>query len=204
MAGIGADIKEVYEEIGTAVTVLRDVGNVSGEYIDFELNRQVTKPFIREFFVEAFLPYDSEIENGDVVEFDVTGDRYLVMNRTPELVENEVIQYQSVFYKCNVSGELLRPSGEWGDDYHMSQEWETLKTNCYGLMVEALFGHDLSTDEELGELGLEVNELYLPLSAGAEVNDRYIPVSGEYHRIETVKKRRFPAVVTIDLGDDVR
>jgi hypothetical protein len=89
---LGADIKEVYTDVGAAYSATRIGPGVSGEletgYLDFELNRQVTKPFIREYFIEASLPYDTVSAVGDVIEFTADGRKFLLMNLTPDLFEN--------------------------------------------------------------------------------------------------------------------
>lgn len=203
--GLGPDIKEVYEEVGIGFTLLRAI-EIPGGFMHYSLNRQVTKPFIREFFLEAFLSYDTPATAGEVLRFDVTGDIFMVMNKTPQTFENEIIQYHAVLYKCNVSGELLRVSGEtWNDNYQMNPVYQTVRANAYGLMTEALYGHDLETDEELGQIGVENHELYLPASFGPKILDRYIPYSGEWpYKLETLKTRRFPAVYVAELAKDTR
>lgn len=80
---IGPDIDEVLDEIGTAFTIKRDSGDVAGGYLDITPNTQVTKPFIREFFLEVMLSYNTTILPGEVLELDTSGDRYLTVNLTP-------------------------------------------------------------------------------------------------------------------------
>ena len=90
---LGDDIKAAYTDVGAAYSASRLGPTTSGEvetgYLDFELNRQVTKPFIREYFIEASLPYDSETVVGDVIEFTADGRLFLLMNKTPEMFENQ-------------------------------------------------------------------------------------------------------------------
>ena len=205
--GVGADIKEALQDVGVSVTILRDSGgDVEGEYLQFKPNSQVTKPFIKEFFLETLLSYDTEGMVGHRVRFEVTQDVYLLMNKGPRIAENEVIGYDSILYKCNVSGELMRASGEfWSTQtYHKETVWQIVKEEAFALQTEPLFGHDLETDEELGNLGLERHELYIPSSYGVQVLDRYRPFSGEYYRVETVRKRRFAGIDVVELGEDTR
>jgi hypothetical protein len=205
--GIGPDIAEVIQEIGTAFTIVRDSGNITGEYLDFDPNTQVTKPFIREFFLEIMLSYQTLAESGDVIEFDVPGDRYLLMNKTPDMFENEIIKNDGVIYKCNVSGELFRPSGEsdWNDQtYRRPEHFELIKANCYALLTTPMHGGELEEDEPIGLIEPENQELFIPSSIGIQVLDRYQPKSGEYYRINAVKKRRYPNVDVALLGEDTR
>ena len=204
---LGFDIAEALSDVGYNFTVFRDSGNISGEYLITKANAQITKPFIREFFLEGMFEYETNVVAGDVVRIDETGICYLVVNKTPYVFENEIIKYDAILYKCNVSGELFRPSGEGYHDpqtYRISTVWNTIKQNCYALQTESLFGNNLDTDEELGELGIKNHELYVPLSIGIQSLDRYQPVSGEYYKVETVLKRRFNNVVVATLSEDMR
>jgi len=202
---IGGDIKEVFQDVGTAYTILRNAGNVSGEYLDFSVNRQVTKPFIRAYFLEASIPYDTESIAGDILQFDTTSDKFILMNKTPELFENAVIVNECVLYKCNVSGELTRPTASRdAQTYQSTETFNTIKSDCNALMTEQLFGHDLDTDEEIGMIGLQKHELYIPASLGVQPLDRYEGSSGEYFMVESIKKRRFDAVDICFLEEDTR
>src|SRR5574343_394455 len=114
--GIADDIKAAYIEVGTEYEVLKPTGaQYSGEFLMAESNAQVTKPFVREFFLEAAMPFDTNAAPGDVITFTPTGIRYLLVTKTAELVENALIEHSVVLYKANVSGELLRFSGEARD-----------------------------------------------------------------------------------------
>jgi len=201
----GRSIKQVLKSAGAPVTILRSGGDISGEYVPVKVNAQATKPFIRGFFLEAQLAYDTDIIAGDVISFDITGIKYLVMHRTPVVFEAEVAKYDSVLYKCNVSGELKRPAdADWNDQYHRETTFQTMDSECYGLMTEALYGHDLETDEELGALGIANHELYIRETAGVEILDRYEPVSGEYWMVTTKKPRKYENIDVVTLETDTR
>lgn len=204
---IGDDLKTVLSEVGNSFTIIRDAGNVSGEYLDYEVNRQVTKPFIREFFIEATLAYDTDAIAGDIIEIDTLSRQYLIMNKTPEMFENAINTQECVLYKCNVSGELLRFSGEgWRTDttYEHYQQWDTQRSTAYGLLTENLFGTSLAQDEELGQIGLEAQALYVPTLYGAKALDRYEYVSGEFLKIEAVEHRKFDNIDVCHLAEDTR
>lgn len=200
---IGPDIKEAIQEIGPAITIVRDSGNVTGEYIITKGNAQVTKPFIREFFLEAKFQYDSEAVAGDFIEIDTTGDRYIIMNFTPLLFEDTVFEYDSVLYKTNVTATIYRPS-ETRENYRTRTVWSTVKSGIKLLLTTPLHGHDLETDEQLGLLGIENHELYIPSSIGIQPLDRVWLSTGEYFRVETIKKRRYEDVDVCGLGEDTR
>ena len=201
---IGYDVKDVLDEIGTVFTILRDSGNVTGGRLDYETNRQVTKPFIREYFLEAMMSYDSPAVVGDILEF---GDNriFMLMNFSPENFENEAMWHESVLYRCNVSGELKRPSGEVWDDvsYRRETTWDSIAQDCYGLLTEKQFGTGLE-DEEIGQIDEFAQVLYIPSSKEIQVLDRYEPVSGEYYKVESVERRKFAGVDICSLSEDTR
>jgi len=204
---IGASIKKALAKVGSEYTIIRDAGNVSDEYATYDYTSQATKPITLEHFRKADLAYDTEVVAGDVVEFEETSERFLVMNMLPELFKNDTIAYGSIFYKCNISdGILTRPSGEAWDSntYHKQTQWEEIKTDCSAMQVAALYGNDLESDEELALLEMRKDELYIAHSIGIQSMDRFQPVSGEYYQVATVETRRFPAVDVAILEEDHR
>ena len=203
---IGPDIKEAIVEVGTGFTIIRDAGNIEGEYLTHKSNAQVTKPFIREFFLEGTMQYDTDVVSGDIIEFDTTGTRYLVTHITPTLFENAVIRYETVLYQANVNVSIFRPT-EVRDahTYHMRTAWSTVKAAVDLVLTTPLFGQSLDGDTELGLLNVEMHEVYAPSSYGITYLDRIkILSTGEYWRVEAVRKYRYDGVDVIDVGEDVR
>jgi len=202
---IGPDIKEAIVEVGTKYTIVRDGGNITGEYLDYETNAQVTKPFIREFFLEATLVYDTQIVSGDIIQFSTTLSKYFIMNITPEMFENTVISYQAVLYKTNETITVYRPSEQRDSKtYQIKTVWTPVQTAKPILITSPLFGIDLETDQNLGLIGLQLHEAYVPSNYGIKVLDRLLLSSGEYFRVEAIKKRRFEGIDVLDVGTDTR
>lgn len=203
---IGPEIKEVLQEVGATYTILREGGNITGEKTYYKTNSQVTKPFIREFFLEAWFQYDTQAVGGDYIQFDTTGDIFIVMNSTPYLFENTAIRYDVVLYKCNLLIDILRPfeAEGWDANYQKPTTWQHIGTQKPALITTPLYGHDLATDEELGYLGLEVHEMYAPVNLGIITLDRIRLTSTEYYRVETIKPRRYKDVNVFELGEDTR
>lgn len=175
----GPDIKELLHDIGTGFTIVRATGNITGEKLLYKTNNQVTKPFIREFFLEASLSYDTAVLVGDLIKF--SDNRYFfVANKTSRQFENATFDEQTVLYKCNVSGEVQRQSGEgWNADYQEQSSWVTVSTNEYGLITEELQGNFLEEDDPAGRVLARALMLYVSINADLQPNDRYIAVSGE-------------------------
>lgn len=207
--GVGIDIKEALEEVGVAYTILRESGDIVGEYGLLEASSQTTKPLTLEHFRKSMIPHDTQIIAGDIVRFDIIDETYLATNVIPELFENAVAHYDAVFYKCNVtSGELMRPSGETWDDpmdqYHKATEWGAIQSGCNAMQVASLYGNDLETDQELALLGLKKDEVLIPHSVGAQVMDRWQPASGEYYQVSVIETRRYPNIDVLLVEEDRR
>jgi hypothetical protein len=184
---VGQDIKSVFQEVGAAVTLLP--GSTT-EYIRAIINKQVTKPFIREFFIEAQLPYDTSIAAGSTIAF-ASGDVYLVMNKTPMVLEGATYMWGSVLYKTNVIGRVMRPSSARDERYRQDVSWAAVKTGCYALLTESLYGNELDSNEELANLGLKREDLYIPASSGIRQDDRF-----DISTIGTVTKTSATGTIT--------
>jgi hypothetical protein len=201
---IGPDIKEALVEVGQAI-VVTDSSSVehTGEYIYYKPNTQATKPFIREFFLEAWFSYDTVALSGDLIKFSVTNLRYMLMNLTPFMFENTIIRMDGVLYKCNVEAVLLRPR-EVRENYLTRTVWDVISASMWCLLTTPLYGNQLDTGESLGQLGLEVHELYARDIFDIRVNDRVKVSASQYYRVESIKYRRFDGVTTYELGEDNR
>lgn len=207
--GLGADIKEVYTELGTAVTVVSRDPVITGERVIYELNAQATKPFIREHHLDSTFPYDTVVTTDDVLEFDETGDHYLVMNKTPEMFENSVVEWSMVLYKCNLplTAHIVRPI-EIRDpvSYNMIAGWHVIANSpVYGLISDRIFGSEISQEESGGgQFPIWRIDLYLPKFYGIKPLDRVIISENEYYKVETVENYYYPGVCTALLVEDTR
>lgn len=202
---IGADIKTTLQEVGSAYTILRDSGNITGEYTWTKPNAQVTKPFIREFFLEGWFSYDTQAVVGDVIEMTASGRKFLVMNKTPDELENEAYRYSVVLYMCNKVVDILRPTDSDPDDrWRVSTLWSYVARDVNCLITTPLYGHELSDDDRIGPLKIEVYELYAASSLGIQPLDRIQISHNEYFKVETVKPWRYEGVDVFEIGEDTR
>ncbi|MFA5394425.1 MAG: hypothetical protein WC346_00215 [Methanogenium sp.] len=207
--GLGADIKEVYTELGTSISIISRSPIVTGEKLIYEINSQATKPFIREHHIDCTAPYDSLITTDDIIEFDETGDHYLVMNKTPEMFEDAVVEYNMVLYKCNlpVTAHILRPI-EIRDPitYKIVSGWHVVvDAPVYGLISDRAFGSEIAQEvPTAGQFPIWRIDLYLPKSYDVKPLDRLLISSTEYYKIETIEKYYYPGVNQILLVEDTR
>jgi len=205
---IGPDIAEILPEVGILVSIFHPATGVSiSEYIDFDINRQVTKPFIREFFIESTFAYNTGAASGDVLTFSADGRKFLIMNLTGEMFENEIISYNAVMYKCNEVITVKRPAKTgWSGSYQREITWTDIYTNIPVLLTERFFGTNLKLLEpkDLLEFDILDSQVYIPAYYGVKPLDR-IWISGtEYYKVDFVEKRKFDAVYACGISEDTR
>lgn len=198
---IGPDLKEAMNEIGVTALIVNKP--LITEKVQFVLNKQVTKPFIREFFTEIVLVYDTAIESGDTLQIGTI--RYLVMNKTPSYFEDAIIKHTGVLYKANAVGYLQRQDVSRGTNLQKVQTWLTIsgENPVDVLMTEALYDNKLVA-EELGELGFEKHEIYIPNRFGFKIQDRFYIDADSYYRVITVKKRKYQNIDVCEIDVDTR
>lgn len=204
---IGPDIKEAIWDVGMYYDILLPNPISIREKLVYKGNAQATKPFIREFFLEATLSHDSAVIPGAVIKIATSAIPYLVMNKTPNIFEDEVIENKVVLYKCNVSGELQRISGEvgWNTNYKKTPKFEVIRANAYALQTEVLAGSGVHPEQEIGAVSTDRQDLYVPTYYGVKELDRYIPVSGEtMYMVKAVKTRLYDNVDVCELVPDKR
>jgi hypothetical protein len=203
---IGPDIKEALEDVGTSYNIILPTIVTDSEKLVYKGNAQATKPFIREFFLEATLAYDTQVIAGTVIKTIASAVPYLVMNKTPNVFEDEIIEYKVVLYKCNVSGEILRISGEagWNSRYQKTPSFQVIRANAYALQTEVLAGSGIHSEQEIGAISTDRQDLYIPSYYGIKELDRYQPVSGEYYLVKAVKTRLYDNIDVAELITDER
>jgi hypothetical protein len=205
---IGPDLAEILPEVGVSVSILHPATGVSvTEYIDFDINRQVTKPFIREFFIESTFAYNTAAASGDIVSFIVDGRKFLIMNLTGELFENAVISYNAVMYKCNAVITLKRPAkAGWNATYDRTITWTDLYVGVPVLLTERFFGTTMKILEpkDLLEYDILADQVYIPSYYDVKPLDRLWLSSTEYYKVDFVEKRKFDAVLACGLSEDTR
>lgn len=210
---IGPDIKEVLQELGVSFTILRDSGDVTGERLDYDSNSQVTKPFIREHFLEVSFQYDSEVVAGDLIQFSTDQRKFFVVHLDPELFENQIIEKRGVLYKANAVVSVQRPSGEDTDYYQRVVHWNDIKVNQPVTLVDKEYATRLDDeDQDFAQMDLKGLIMFLPASVGILPHDRIV-VSGEnpyaesgdeMYKVSYLEPHSFRNVVRVFLEEDTR
>lgn len=206
---VGPDIAEVFKEVGTKVWLN---GTDQYEFIDYDLNAQISNPFIREHMVEASLPYNTIIQPGAIIRFDIVPYKFLVVNYIPEIFENQIIEINATLYKCNVYAYIYRENEEAVDEtLPMTQRYS--RRLCWQLVDETdlVFTSALrgNTSEMLGtqifaDIIVKNNIIYLPASFDIRTKDRIYFDDNDYYEVGNVEKRRFNNVAVASLAEDTR
>lgn len=206
--GVGASVKKAFDKVGTPYSIKRSgEADVTGERCLYDINKLTTRPFLREFVLPADFAYDTELVNGDIIEFKDDGRKFLVASKIPDMYGSDVILYDSILFKCNVTdGQILRASGEseWpAQTYHKDTSWEVINAGVNAVITESYTGNKLER-EPIGDLSTENLELYLSSSFDLRVLDRFQTVSGEYYKVEVLKSHVHSGITIAEVSEDTR
>ena len=205
---VGASVKKAFDKVGIPYTIKRSgEADITGERCIYDINKLASRPFLREFVLPADLAYDTEVINGDIIEFVDDSRRFLIASKIPDMYGSDVILYDSILFKCNVTnGQILRASGEseWPEQtYHKDTSWEVINAGVNALIIESFTGNKLER-EPIGDLSTEKLELYLPSSFDLRVLDRFQTVSGEYYKVEVLKSHVHSGITIAEVSEDTR
>lgn len=200
---LGQDLKSAIQETGLSFHLYRGGVLMSeSEYVWIKRNSQVTKPFIREFFLEGQLPYDSSARSGDLVYLPYLGRRYLIAHATPDAFEDEVYRLSVVLYLANALVSVVRPVQVRSPSTYLARpRWEIVAKDVYTTLTSPLYGHELNSDSPVGPVVTEVHELYIPSSYDVKSMD-IVRLASDFYRVETVKKRRYEGLDVLELHED--
>jgi len=210
---LGPDIKEVYEEEGASISIVNKTPIVTGQKILYDINAQGTKPFIREHHIDCSFPYDSLVSVGDVLLMEKTNLNYMVMNKTPDLFENNIVEWLGVIYLCNlpITASIVRPvevrdkSMSSPDGYGVVNGWQVIADSpIYGLLSDRAFGTTLEDTVQEGPDIIRKIDLYIPKFYDIKPLDRLIVSPTEYYKVSSVQDYEYPGCSLVLLEEDTR
>lgn len=207
-SGIGPDIKEVYDELGSSITIINRDPVITGHKIIYETNSQATKPFIREHHIDCSFPYNNPLDTGDIIKIDNVDRYYMVMNKTPELFEDQIVEYSSILYLCNIptTACIVRPIEiRNSSTYDMINGWEmVIESPVYGVLSDRVFGSTIEQGLIEGQNPVWRIDLYIPKWYDIKSLDRIIVSPTEYYKIEAIESYNYPGSVVALLVEDTR
>lgn len=208
MSHIGEKVKKAYQDNGTAITPIKGASltEYPTEYILTELSNQATKVFIQEFYLKAFVPYDSVLKDGDYIRTDYNNEIYLVMNLNNEVFRNKVIQQQGTLYKTNTTARVLRSTKVFNETL---QKNELVWSDLYQLDIPCTttntrFGAEISDYNNIGEVLLDALLVYISRHYDIREFDRIVFGSGETLMVENVDKYNFGYAYELRMTEDNR
>ncbi len=202
--GIGPDIKDVLHELGTPFTLIKlDGSKITGEYLDYEMYYEQSTEFIRQFAYSGDFQYDSQVEAGDLIQFD--NKTFLMMNVKKTLFENEPVDYSNFFILCNSVGRISKAVKTRNAITKKNEiVWTTVFDNVYSCMVPLSPNTDTLGSVEI------INDkftLFTQGFVGVKSGYRYYPDINdltEYYHILNIDKYRFAGMLTMKLIEDSR
>lgn len=204
MAGIGADIAEVINELGVLVTIVNQVGQPT-EKITYESDGSSSRSFYREYALNAEFVYTTLIQPGDVLFFNNL--YYMVAHKTLESFENEPVEYTGVLYKNNIPRTALLLSQKQTQDpvsFAITQDWDVKETNLFGLLYRTNSYTLLEPEVAVGrEVGFRI-ECVLPAAYNVLIKDRIQLSPTEYYRVQDTERFKFPGLHVLTLVEDER
>jgi len=200
------DLAETFQEVGSKVSIVGT--SYRDEFIDSETSRRNT-PFYKEMVLEASFKSTTNIEQSSIIKFKNIDTKYLVVDRRPELFENEIILYNAVLYMCNVEGSLKRmvegSGSSFDSNYKRNYDFQLISGELAApLAVTGFINSEMNESQIFINTQDKDKELYLPESVGARVDDRFEIDSNNYYRITNIEKHQFDAIDVCTVGEDTR
>ena len=200
----GADVSDIINDIGINFAIF---GTSTIEKCIIKINSQVSKPFIREFFLEITAAYNTAVVPGNIIILGPPDNRYyLITANAFKRLGNEAMTVELVGYKLNSFGILQRNTGTgWNvQTYKHTNNWTTILDPCPALLSEVQFGAMSQIhDEDIGQVFTQELKLYLSHSVGIKTDDRYI-VDGVNWKIGRIETHRFTGCDVCNVEEDTR
>lgn len=204
---IGADIKQVFAEVGTYVHV---ENSEVREFVDYDFNVQVGNPFLREHLRIGSFSHDTQINAGDVLYVPKNGERLLVVNYIPEMFENEIVAINTTLYKCNVYFRCYREVREEEESNLRGQANRSMVWSLVGeghaAFTASLRGNisEISEYQTFGDFLVRQDTLFYSNAIHMRPKDRVVISDTEYYEVGNVDERRFNQCSVCMLNEDTR
>jgi hypothetical protein len=207
MVGIGADIKDVLQELGTSLTIYKRSGAViTGEFIDYEHYFEQSTEFIRQWSYSGDFQYDTQAEEGDVLYFD--GNFYLLMNLKRTLFENEPVDCSGFFILCNCTNAAIKKAVQTRDatTKKLSTSWVAVETGMKALIHGGDLAYENRSEMVMGN-PIGSFDLFCPLNTSFLEGHRFYPdatVTDVYYKIARVKPYRYRNIFYASVEEEAR
>lgn len=184
---IGPDLEEVFDDLGTRLTIERFGEDPIEEKVDLEINNQASSPFLSQFMLSCTFSYNTQAQPGEVLSDD-QGTRYIIASFNPARFENAIIAYEAIIYRCNVYG-VLKERDESRSGVHYQANWPVVQDDIYALLTGLPEDRTLSS-EKYGEFSSFELNLHLSGNIDVQTGQRFELSNGDKLEILGVEPRR--------------
>lgn len=204
--GIGVDIAEVINELGTSITFPERDPAIPNEKIDYESNSQMTKPFTAEHFLNSTFVYNSAVEPGDLVKILATQIPYRVMNVFNEVFEDAITHKQCILYKCNEVVSIFSQEEVRNPvDYSIDAQWVRHTHDLVTLIADKLYSSRLDDyTVRFIEIEIKGRVMYVPNHVRVLPKDRVLSKDGTKYAVTITEDHTFPGMNLVYLEEDTR
>lgn len=192
MAGIGDDILETLEELGSPITIIKVDGTEFTEFAMFESFYKDSVDSNRQFGYTGTHPYNSDMAAGDLILY---MDKYLlVLNSKPTIFEQEVVEIKTYLVECNCDGRFTRFTElRDPDTLKLTKTWVNLfpEASIHALQFEK--EPFVENFEGVSQLSFSSQKLYTQ-AMDVKVGDRWCPNDDdltEHYKVMQVFSRKF-------------
>lgn len=224
MAGIGDDIKEVLQELGTPFTIYRASKTdelvesvnesvvincstsgitISGQYLDLDESKERRIDVLGRLSFIGNTHYDSLVDFGDIISF--MGKKHLVFDVKRNMFENTPVDTFLLFLECNVAGRFARAK-EVRDvqTYQTTVQWQDRFCGVDAVQIEK--DAVIAPVEFNDQINLSLNNSTLFCqNFDVRVGDRWYPTNNtDCYLVVSVNKYQYSNIIVCGLEEDSR
>ena len=212
--GIGPDIADVLDELGTLVTIIKHDGSGNTqEYIDYEVKIEANSPFLTQYMVDCTLRYNTVAVPGDIIRFDDDDTYYILTAGNKTRFEQSVVTVEGILYRCNMIVDVKRLGTASRDsDYNLVQNWIDVVIDEPVLLTGSIEYYPMD-DRDYAKISTTEDNLHISGNIGLRVGDRIERQDGidsssgvtpQRWEVKGIAKYRLNNVSIVRVAEDTR
>lgn len=204
MTGIGPDIAEVLNELGTLINIIKHDGSATvQEYMDYEIKIEANSPFLTQFIIDVTLTHNTTVVPGDIIQIVDDSSYYILVVLNKTRFEDSVVTCEGVIYKCNMVGSFSRLTTERDSTYELETTWTDYQTNEPVLLTGSIDNYDI-IDRPYAQFAISQDNLHVSGDVAVQVGDRFTNAAGDAYEIKAVSLYRLNNVTMCRVVSDTR
>lgn len=205
--GIGEDIAEVINELGTALHII-DRDPVVIEYALPYTTKVLTKPSTANTFQLMYGNMYTTVVEGDLIEIPAMGhELYRCMTKRYNTFEDQAYRVPLVLYRCNEALSIYRSIEKRDANYDVVQQFapveEAQGINC--LMNDKLYSSEFDNDtQSFTSIDVKGRIAYIPTKFDIRIKDRLIDRKGRLYEVTIIEDHTFENMYVVYTESDTR